>query len=75
LLTAKLIRDLPANDQRQDYLRARTEIRDGDLYVEAFTIQDSSMLSILAKANALIVRSPNAPVAKAGDPVSILPLE
>jgi molybdopterin molybdotransferase len=75
LLTAKLIRDLPANDQRQDYLRARTEIRDGDLCVEAFTIQDSSMLSILAKANALIVRTPNVPAAKAGDPVSILPLE
>jgi molybdopterin molybdotransferase len=43
--------------------------------VEAFTIQDSSMLSVLAKADALIVRTPNAPAAKAGDPVRILPLE
>ncbi|MGN6147279.1 MAG: molybdopterin molybdotransferase MoeA [Rhizomicrobium sp.] len=75
LHSAKLVDDLPANDQRQDYLRARTEVRGGELYVEAFTIQDSSMLSILAKANALIVRSPNAPTAKAGDTVSILPLE
>ena len=75
LRSAKLLRDLPANDARQDYLRARTEVRDGELCVEAFAVQDSSMLSILAKANALIVRSPNAPAAKAGDRVSILPLE
>jgi molybdopterin molybdotransferase len=75
LLAAKLLRDLPANDQRQDYLRARTEARAGELCVEPFAVQDSSMLSILAQANALIVRSPNAPAAKAGDPVNILPLE
>jgi len=75
LRAATLIRDLPANDQRQDYLRARTEVRDGKLCVEAFMIQDSSMLSILAKANALIVRPPNASAAKAGDQVDILPLE
>lgn len=75
LLSAKLLRDLPANDQRQDYLRARTEIRDGELCVDVFTIQDSSMLSILAEANALIIRPPTAPAAKAGDRVSILPLE
>ena len=75
LRSAKLLRDLPANDTRQDYLRARTEIRDGELFAEAFAVQDSAMLSVLAKANALIVRSPNAPAAKAGDRVSILPLE
>jgi molybdopterin molybdotransferase len=75
LRSAKLIGDLPANDQRQDYLRARTEIRGGELYAEAFAIQDSSMLSILAGADALIVRAPNAAAAKAGDPVSILMLE
>jgi molybdopterin molybdotransferase len=75
LRSARLIRALPANDRRQDYLRARTQIRDGERCVEAFTIQDSSMLSVLAKADALIVRTPNAPAAKAGDPVRILPLE
>ncbi len=75
LLSAKLLRHLPANDQRQDYLRARTQIRDGELCVDVFTIQDSSMLSILAEANALIIRPPTAPAAKAGDRVSILPLE
>jgi len=75
LLSAKLLRELPANDQRQDYLRARTEIRDGELYVEASRIQDSSMLGILAKSDALIVRAPHAPAAMAGDRVQILSLE
>ncbi|HEY2034108.1 MAG TPA: gephyrin-like molybdotransferase Glp [Rhizomicrobium sp.] len=74
-LSAKLLRDLPANDQRQDYLRAGTKIRDGELYVEAFAAQDSSMLNTLAKSDALIVRMPHAPAAKAGERVQILPLE
>jgi molybdopterin molybdotransferase len=50
-------------------------MRDGELCVEAFAIQDSSMLSILAKADALIVRAPNAAAAKAGDSASVLLLE
>jgi molybdopterin molybdotransferase len=74
-LAAKLLHDLPANDQREDYLRAQTEIRNGELCAEAFAIQDSSMLSILAKADALIVRPPSAPAAKAGDRVTVLPLD
>jgi molybdopterin molybdotransferase len=75
LRTARLLRDLPANDQRQDYLRAHTEIRDGELWIGAFEIQDSSMLSILARSDALIVRAPNAPAAAAGEHVEILPVE
>ena len=75
LLSAKLLRDLPVNDQRQDYLRARTEIRNGELYVESFQVQDSSMLSTLAKSDALIVRAPQAPAVKRGERVRILPLE
>lgn len=72
--SARLMGDLPANDQRQDYLRARTEIRDGELWVEAFAVQDSSMLKALAQADALIVRAPGAAAAQAGARVSILPL-
>jgi molybdopterin molybdotransferase len=74
LLSAKLITPLGANDARQDYLRARTEIRDGELWAEAFTVQDSSMLRSLAQADALIVRAPHAKVARAGDRVEVLPL-
>lgn len=73
--SARLTRPLPANDQRQDYLRAQTEIRDGDLWVEAFPIQDSSMLSVFAKADALIVRTPHAFALEAGVKVEVLLLD
>ena len=69
-LRATLADPLPANDHRQDYLRAT--IADGR--VSAVTLQDSSMLATLARATCLIVRSPHAPPAGAGDPVDILPL-
>ncbi len=65
--TARLTRDLKENDGRQDYVRARIETRDGERFVEPFTVQDSSMLSVLARADALIVRPPRAPAAKAGE--------
>jgi molybdopterin molybdotransferase len=54
------------NDQRQDYVRARAEQRDGRLTATPFPTQDSSMLRTLADANALIVRPPHAPAAEAG---------
>ena len=69
-LRAVLADPLPANDHRQDYLRAK--IVDGR--VSAAALQDSSMLATLARATCLIVRSPGAPPAAVGDPVDILPL-
>ncbi|HEY8949062.1 MAG TPA: gephyrin-like molybdotransferase Glp [Rhizomicrobium sp.] len=75
LRSAKLLRDLRQNDQRQDYLRARTEVRSGELFVEAFDVQDSSMQRMLAQSDALIVRTPHAPPLKAGESVAILTLE
>ncbi len=74
-LTARLATDLKENDTRQDYLRARLRTVDGERVVEAFTVQDSSMLSVLALADALIVRAPRAPHANAGERVPILLLE
>ena len=65
---AVLASDLPENDSRQDYLRARiTGQKDGHPQVESFTRQDSSMLRILSEAQCLIVREAHAPAAKAGD--------
>ncbi|GAA0336126.1 molybdopterin molybdotransferase MoeA [Sphingomonas oligophenolica] len=66
--TAILGQDLPANDHREDYLRAET--RDGLVFVAG--LQDSSMLLTLARADCLIVRPANAPAIMAGDPVEIL---
>jgi molybdopterin molybdotransferase len=77
--TARLGADLPANDRREDYLRARLARppSQGPAALPVATpaaTQDSSMLATLAEADALIVRAPHAPPAKTGDPVDILPL-
>jgi molybdopterin molybdotransferase len=73
--TALLGRDIGANDQREDYLRARLEERDdGSLIATPVTKQDSSLLANLAAAQALVVRLPFAPAAKAGSTVEILRL-
>jgi molybdopterin molybdotransferase len=65
--TALLGRDLAANDQREDYLRARLEQReDGALIAVPVNHQDSSLLGNLAAARALLIRPPFAPAVRAG---------
>jgi molybdopterin molybdotransferase len=68
---ALLAVDVPANDSRQDYLRAT--LRGGEAAPHAK--QDSSMLRLLEKSDALIVRPPFAPAAKAGEPCRIIRLD
>ena len=73
--TAVLGAGLPANDRRQDYLRARLETdSEGRRRAVPFPRQDSSMLATLARADCLIVRAPLAPPAQAGETVQIVPL-
>ncbi len=68
-------KDLKANDKREDYMRAHLTPRAGALpLVTAFDRQDSSMLGHLARADALLIRAPFAPEAKAGEPVEYLRL-
>ncbi|WP_183238980.1 gephyrin-like molybdotransferase Glp [Bradyrhizobium sp. cir1] len=70
---ALLGRDLNANDQREDYLRARLERRDdGTLIALPVNHQDSSLLANLAAAQVLLVRPPFAPKAAAGTPCEVL---
>lgn len=66
---------LPANDDRQDYLRAKL-VRNAAGQLEATTMpsQDSSMLHLLAHSDCLILRPPHAPAAKPGDDIEIVPL-
>ncbi len=67
--------DLPANDRRHDHLRARLEPGpDGTPLAIPFALQDSSMMKTLARADALILRAPNAPALPAGAPVDVIPL-
>jgi molybdopterin molybdotransferase len=73
--SALLGRDIAANDQRQDYLRARLTTRnDGALIATPVNHQDSSLLGNLAAAQALLIRPPFAPEAKAGSVCNILRL-
>jgi molybdopterin molybdotransferase len=69
-LSATLAEPLPANDRRQDYLRAKLDR--GRVTVAG--IQDSSMLATLARADCLVVRAPHAPAAQIGDTVEIIPI-
>jgi molybdopterin molybdotransferase len=73
--SALLGRDIAANDQREDYLRARLSTRDdGALIATTVDPQDSSLLGNLAAAQALLIRPPFAPEAKAGAVCNILRL-
>ena len=70
-VTARLGAALAANGARRDHLRAT--LADG--VVTPAATQDSSMLRVLATADALIVRLPGAPVAEAGEIVDCLLLD
>jgi molybdopterin molybdotransferase len=61
------------NGPRETYLRARVDADEtGQSWAEAAVNQDSSLISVLAETNALIVRMPNAPAAPAASLVEIL---
>ncbi|MEW9835767.1 molybdopterin molybdotransferase MoeA [Mesorhizobium marinum] len=65
---------MAANDQRQDYVRARVEHTAAGLVATPFDVQDSSMLRLLSDAGGLIVRAPFAPAVEAGAPCRLLRL-
>ena len=63
---------LEANDHRQDYIRANLQDSENGQIVLPASRQDSSMLSVLATANALIVRPPHDLAKRAGEMVDVL---
>ena len=69
--TATIAHDLPANDLRRDFVRAR-RLPDGT--IDARRRQDSSMLSVLAAADVILDRPAHDPAIKAGAPVQIIDL-
>jgi molybdopterin molybdotransferase len=71
---ARLGRDLPANDERADYLRATLAQGPDGLVATPLPTQDSSLMASLAKADCLVIRPPNAPAAGSGSPCVILKL-
>ena len=73
--TALLGRDLPANDRRQDYLRAKLSFNGaGEAVATPFARQDSSMMANFARADCLVIRPPEAPAIKQGERVRIVRL-
>jgi molybdopterin molybdotransferase len=75
ILPARLKTPIAPNDRREDYVRANLTLEENGFEVEAFAIQDSSMMSIFAKSNCLIVRPPHMEAVPAGSVVDVLPLD
>ena len=71
---ARLGRDLPANDERADYMRATLILGPDGPIATPLPAQDSSLMAPLAKADCLLIRAPSAPAAAAGSPCVILKL-
>lgn len=70
---ARLGRDLPANDEREEYMRATlARSADGTLTATPFANQDSSLLVPLARSDALLIRPARAPEMPAGTLCSII---
>ena len=73
---ARLGAPLAANDKRADHLRATLSTApDGTLVATAFPRQDSSMLRLMAQADALILRAAHAPAAETGAMVPVIRLD
>ena len=66
--------DLPANDERADYLRATLTAGTAGPIATPIPSQDSSLMAPLAAADCLLIREPHAPAAKAGSECVILKL-
>jgi molybdopterin molybdotransferase len=68
LQTATLTHELAANGPREHYMRAT--VAAGKVTVSP--AQDSSLLTVLADANALLILPPNAPAQRPGEPLQYL---
>ncbi len=73
---AVLERAMPANDSRQDYVRATLRhSAEGRRHVAPIAVQDSSMQRTLQGAQCLIIRAPHAEAATIGQLVPVLLLD
>ena len=73
-LKARLARDLPAEGPRRHYQRARLWPGDDLPQIDPFEDQDSAGLSLLANADALLVRPADQMAQSAGNLVEYLPM-
>ncbi len=71
---ARLGTDMPANDERADYIRATLAQGPNGPVATPLPAQDSSLMAPLALADCLLIRPSGAPAAAAGSPCVILKL-
>lgn len=71
---ACLMKALGANDEREDYIRARIVGTSDGLEAHPFGKQDSSMLKVLSAANGLIIRETHAAAVDEGETCLVLML-
>jgi len=71
---AVLAEDVGPNGPREHYMRARLEPGDGPPRIRPFARQDSALLSVLAEADALLIRPVGDGPLQAGRTVSYIPL-
>ncbi len=74
LANARLLAPLPANGPREAYLRARAVENGGEMWIDASADQDSSLLSVFAGANALLLRRAQSSSVERGQRVEFLPM-
>jgi len=76
LRTAILSSDLPANGPREQWMRAALST-DGEArtVIKPFAQQDSSLVGVFSRADALLLRKTGAPAAIAGSTAQFLTLD
>jgi molybdopterin molybdotransferase len=74
VLRGTLAAPVEANGPRAHYMRARVEHRDGAAWLHPFDRQDSALLTVLAEADALLIRPVGDSARDAGVPVNYIPL-
>jgi molybdopterin molybdotransferase len=74
LITARLETPLAANGPREHWMRAKLGYAHGEITVQPYRDQDSSLVTVFAIADALLRRPSGAAAAEAGELVEVLPL-
>jgi len=72
--TAKLREALPANGPREHWMRARLSYAQGEVTVQPYRDQDSSLITVFAASDALLRRPPGVAASSVGELVEVLPL-
>lgn len=74
MIEARLETPLPANGDREHLMRAKLSFSEGGVGVRPYRDQDSSLVSVFARSDALLKREAGAPALEAGAVVEVLPL-